>query len=242
MWLEAVSLPSGDEEKCPTCGCCVQRRHYGEMHAGSFVLDGQRVEIRRQPAAGFIDPVVLDPLTQYFDGGLYRLWPSERYYTRGGKKLHRDVWQSAFGPIPGGCHIHHRDSNPANNSLANLECMEPDEHQRGSRAKRERLENGHWFSEGARAAAAEWHKSEAGRLWHKRHAERSKSWTKWKRESKPCANCGHEFDALVRAEGRGHKFCGPTCKSSYHFKHRMARLKGRRLVPDGPGGRGIRLE
>src|SRR5258706_14810593 len=102
MWLEPIYKPEDHAEKCPTCRSGVRRRPHSEMHAGSFILDGERVEIRRTVAADFADPIVLDASTQYFDGGLYRRWPSERYYSRGGKKLHRDAWQGAFGKIPEG--------------------------------------------------------------------------------------------------------------------------------------------
>lgn len=222
MWLESIPKSPDHSETCPTCGSCVQRRSYGEMYAGSFILDGERVEIRKQPAEGFIDPIVLDPLTQYFDGGLYRVWPAERYPSRGGKKLHRDVWQSAFGPVPAGCHIHHRDRNPNNCQLSNLECMPAAAHlshtwteSRGAKAK------GDHFSHFARERATEWHQSEEGRLWHKRHAQRSQSWTKWKREPRPCLECGKEIMAIVRAGGHQQKFCGNNCKAT-HYRKRKA--------------------
>lgn len=205
MWLEAIHECGADGHKCPTCGGEVQRRAYGEMYAGAFVLDGQRVEIRRTPIAGFIDPIVLDPLTQYFDGGLYRVWPSSPYYTRGGKFIHRDVWRTAFGPIPTGCHIHHRDSDLRNNQLSNLECLPAAEHLKIDRRPTT-------FTDGARAAAAEWHRSEEGRLWHRRHAERSKSWTKWKREDRPCPECGVIFSALIRKSGNAQIYCSSACK------------------------------
>lgn len=38
--------------------------------------------------------------------------------------LHRFVWQEAHGPIPDGYHIHHRDHDPGNNALENLELIE----------------------------------------------------------------------------------------------------------------------
>jgi hypothetical protein len=182
------------------------------MHAGSFVLDGQRMEIRRVPDAEYRDPVYLDEITQYFDGGLYRMWPSDSYLSRGGKKLHRDVWTAAFGQIPGGCHIHHRDGNVLNNRLENLECLDAREHLSGSRGKRRPLENGTWFTANARDKAAEWHRSPEGRLWHKRHAKRSKSWTKWKRTEKKCAHCGKLHMALVRKSGNSGKYCSQACK------------------------------
>lgn len=211
MWLETLHKPEKDQECCPTCRGGVQRRTYGEVYAGAFIQDGQRLEIRRVPATGYYDPVVLDPLTQYFDGGLYRIWPSERYYSRGGKKLHRKVWECAFGSIPKGHHIHHKDANTANNSLSNLECLPAKENlaemlKRTSVARKTR-----GFGAKAREAAAAWHKSEEGRLWHKRHAERQKTWTKWKREQRACLECGKEFLALIRASGRSQKYCSRRC-------------------------------
>ena len=218
MWLESLSLAEDHAEKCPTCGGGVRRRAHSAMHAGSFISDGKRVDIRKRPAADFANPVVLDPLTQYFDGGLYRMWPSERYLSRGGRKLHRDVWTSAFGPVPAGCHIHHRDEDVSNNQLANLQCTPASEHRAHAqkRAIQRRAANGtvvEHFKESARDAAAKWHASDEGRLWHSRHAIRAQSWTKWKREEKHCEACGAAYQALVRANGRQQRYCTNTCKT-----------------------------
>lgn len=218
MWLETVRASKGHKEKCPTCGGCVRKRVFGEMHAGSFVLDGRRVEIRRVPDTEYVDPIVLDELTQYFRGALYRMWPSDRYYSKGGSRLHRDAWKAAFGPIPAGCHIHHRDGNTANNLLANLECQDASEHLASSRAKR----TGNTISPAARAGAAAWHGSDAGRLWHKQMAERSKSWTKWKREPKNCPECNVEFLGLVRKSGNTQIYCGSACKVAAYRKRGKA--------------------
>lgn len=222
MWLEAVQESEGHAQRCPCCGGPVQRRLYGEMYAGSFIHDGQRVEIRRVPSEGFIDCVVLDPLTQYFDGSLYRHWPSEMYYSCGGKKLHRDVWTSAFGPIPKGCHIHHKDSNPANNALSNLECVDASEHLSSTWHRSRAAGLLSPFGELAREKAADWHRSEAGRLWHSRHAKRTKSWTKWKREERECPNCRKPFNALVRA-GNSQKYCSEKCKMADYRKRNAAK-------------------
>lgn len=223
MRMEAISQPKSDALKCPNCGGAVHRRPYGEMHAGSQVQDGKRVEIRRIPDEGFADPIVLDVITQYFDGGLYRVWPGEKYLSRGGKKLHRDVWAGAFGDIPRGCHIHHRDSNPANNQLDNLECIPAKEHMALTfeNSREDRAARG-WFTDGARDAAADWHRSEEGRLWHKRHAKRAKGWLKWKREEKPCPQCGKLFNALVRKSGAAQIYCHPNCKAAAYRARRHA--------------------
>lgn len=207
MWLENVPESEDHAAKCPTCGGGVQRRAYGEMYAGSFISNGQRVEIRRTPREGFADPVVLDPITQYFDGGLYRLWPSDKYLSRGGKKIHRDVWQGAFGPIPSGCHIHHRDHDPKNNLLANLECMPASQHLSENRARYERT-----IGPLARERAAEWHRSEEGRLWHRRHMQRVKTWTKWKRVEKLCLFCKKKYQGVERKSGQNQVYCTEKCK------------------------------
>lgn len=210
MWLEAVSESSCVEEQCPTCGSGVRRRPYGEMHAGSFVLDGRRVEVRGKPPADFADPIVLDPITQYFDGHLYKVWPKSRYFSRGGNRyIHRMVWAAAFGPVPVGCHIHHRDANRANNAIANLECLPKSEHLSKTGGLRKGRDA---FSEWARDSAKAWHGSEAGRLWHSRHARETKPWKKWKRQSIHCAHCGVDFMGVVRPRGRAQKWCSNSCK------------------------------
>lgn len=225
MWLDAIRKPEADEARCPTCGGGVCRRDYGEMHAGSFVLDGQRVEIRKRVAAGFADPVVMDAGTQYFDGGLYRLFPREKYFARGGHTLHRDVWIAAFGPVPDACHIHHRDGATFNNAIRNLECLPRGEHLSLSwqNSKANRTEH---FTVGARAAAAAWHGSEAGRIWHSRHAKREKGWTKWRREPRNCPSCGAEFNCLIRKSGYTQVYCSLNCKAAGFRKRRAATREG----------------
>lgn len=208
MWLETIHKPSCDEEKCPTCAGGVRKWLFGEMYAGSFIQNGERVGISRKPNKGFSNPIVLDPITQYFDGGLYRLWPSDKYLSRGGKKLHRDVWRSAFGVIPDGCHIHHKDSNPKNNQLHNLECIPAKIHL--SETWHANPKKG--FNQSARDSATAWHQSDEGRLWHKRHAARQQFWTKNKREEKPCLQCNVLFMALVRKSASMQKYCTEACK------------------------------
>lgn len=226
MWLETLHDKQAHEAGCPTCGGGVRRRVYGEMYAGSFVHDGQRVEIRRVPGEGFADPIYLDPITQYFDGGLYKMWPSERYLSRGGKKLHRDVWQAAFGPVPAGCHVHHKDGDILNNKLDNLECLPAKEHLSlpNKYAK---------FSDKAREKAGEWHKSEEGRLWHSRHAKRTQSWTKWKRIEKTCVQCGQLFVGIERKSGNNQKYCGSACRVAFYRARVEAARKAGCVVPDG---------
>jgi len=234
MRLETIQQPTHNSTKCPSCGGNVQRRVYGEMHAGAQILNGERVEISRTPDAGYADPIWLDEITQYFDGGLFRLWPAEHYFARGGKSLHRAVWASAFGLIPAKHHIHHKDGNPRNNSLYNLELLPAAEHLALSSKNRQKPEGG-WFSEKARQSAADWHGSEEGRLWHKRQAERTKSWTKWKRVPANCLGCGEEYQKLLRKNGREQKYCSNNCKAR-HYRQKRAEANGNSsgVVPDSP--------
>lgn len=222
MRLEAVSKPEDHAEKCPTCGGGVCRRPYSEMYAGSFIRDGERVEIRAIPKAGFSDPIYLDAGTRYFDGVLYRLWPGETYFASGSGRLHRKAWAGAFGAIPKGCHIHHRDDDPSNNLLSNLECISAKQHlsETWERHRERRAVKGH-FTEQAKDAARDWHQSEAGRLWHSRNAKRTKSWTKWKREPRDCPHCNKTFDALIRKSGHPQVYCTTACK--------VAAYRGRKL-------------
>ncbi len=54
--------------------------------------------------------------------------PSGTQRARGVKRLHQEIWEDNYGPIPPGHHIHHRDNNPLNNDLANLECVPHSKH------------------------------------------------------------------------------------------------------------------
>lgn len=73
-----------------------------------------------------------------FNGVSYSRYPGERYYWANrwdsvakryrSESLHRAVWKHHFGPIPDGCHIHHKDKDWNNNDISNLECLTPKEH------------------------------------------------------------------------------------------------------------------
>jgi hypothetical protein len=46
------------------------------------------------------------------------------------RALHRDVWISARGPIPDGCHIHHKNNEWGKNDAKDLGCLGPSDHRR----------------------------------------------------------------------------------------------------------------
>lgn len=73
-----------------------------------------------------------------FNGRKYQLEPCKRYYTRqawsaaGPSSLHRAIWEHHYGPIPDYHDIHHKDENPLNNDISNLECVDRGKHHRNS--------------------------------------------------------------------------------------------------------------
>lgn len=69
------------------------------------------------------------------------------YYLGPEKTEHRLVWTNAFGKIPEGHDIHHKDGNKSNNDIENLECLPRSEHIRlhrtGTRISAENAEKLH---------------------------------------------------------------------------------------------------
>src|SRR3990167_2746282 len=86
--------------------------------------------------------------------------------------LHRQIWEDDHGKIPNGLFIHHKDSNPLNNDIGNLECVAPGEHTKhhtnNAQFKKQARIN---LSKYAQPKAREWHKSKSGRDWHKLHGK-----------------------------------------------------------------------
>jgi hypothetical protein len=71
---------------------------------------------------------------QKFLGKWYYRYGGNQYFwnKNGGKStsLHRAVWEHHNGPPPPGCHVHHKDGDPANNDIANLEIYTASDHAR----------------------------------------------------------------------------------------------------------------
>ena len=63
----------------------------------------------------------------------------------------------------------------------------------------------------ARPKASEWHKSNAGKKWHKEHYEKMKD--KWhKHYIFNCLQCGVEFESTQIKS----KYCSNKCKAKYY--------------------------
>lgn len=180
-----------------------------------------------------------------FQGVKYRRYPeaknwAERSYflpgiadrQKGHRRLHEDLWIAAHGPIPPGCHIHHRDHNPLNNELSNLICITKDEHaehhandRRGEVGEQQRAHLAN-----IRELAAEWHRSDEGRAWHSEHGARS-----WDRRIYVELECDHcEISYLTRSRKGSERFCSNACKSAARRARGVDDIDGICLICDAP--------
>lgn len=164
----------------------------------------------------------MEPLSVEYRGKLYRRNPHAKqrahrvYYWCHDKwkkpphSLHRDMWIDAYGPIPRGMHVHHKDCNPFNNRLSNFELKSARQHMADHMRdpKRKRQSRHNILRYGVPAARA-WHKSEAGRAWHSRHAK--KQWRNPIVHQRICEECKKPFKAFHRLARR----CGNRCHQRY---------------------------
>lgn len=162
--------------------------------------------------------------TVEFNGRKYRRYPESsnpahrRYFGRSGARLHRDVWEYHNGPVPSGMHIHHIDGDTGNNDIQNLACVSRADHWKEHAEElsaRSRTPEQFEHLERIRPKASEWHRSEAGRAWHREHAQRSlaKTWGKPRPVVQipyQCTWCGQE--AIGNSPKR--KYCCVACQSA----------------------------
>lgn len=157
-----------------------------------------------------------------FNKIVYRRYPnskneSDRKYFRCGKGdvrrgygyLHRDVWVYHHGWIPESYHVHHRDGDPGNNRLANLEVLTPEEHSRRHPFTPARLEGLRENLDAARVKASEWHRSAEGREWHREHGR--EVWRNRAEHERICGHCGKKYRTKVT--GKQPKYCSLNCRA-----------------------------
>jgi HNH endonuclease len=143
-------------------------------------------------------------------------WAERMYFTPGGShrergvgRLHQEVWKGANGPIPEGYHVHHKDENPLNNDPSNLECLPGEDHHARHLTTRvyqtpRRLAH----LDEIRPLAAEWHRGEQGRAWHREHGRRT--WDGREPATYACEQCGAAFESRA---SQGHsRFCSAYCR------------------------------
>ncbi len=131
-----------------------------------------------------------------FDNSNIEYWYSARGVKEHGGKvtaLHRVLYEEAYGAIPVGYQVHHRDGNGLNNALENLQAVTAAEH----RAI-------HGLS-GYCLWTKEQHRAEAKRKW----AER-------KPRVIVCPGCNCDFETTaIHAQ-----FCNPKCRRKYYYRER----------------------
>ena len=166
--------------------------------------------------------------TVTFNGIKYRRYPNaknasdRKYYTaskadriagRAGY-LHRDVWKAAHGEIPPGFDIHHKDGDPNNNDVSNLECVERSRHHKECHPVR----NPRTFTADDYKKAADWHRSEEGHKWHTRTS---------RLYERKCPLCGAVYQTKGN-EGKnwsGKRFCSRHCAQVYNNGARRGRIQ-----------------
>lgn len=134
-----------------------------------------------------------------------------------GRRLHRVVWEYFNGSIPTGYDIHHKDHNKKNNDIENLTCVSRKEHRRihADEVSPETIAKMRKnLTDNARPLASQWHKSEAGREWHRVQYERTKDRLHAKKKF-ICEYCGREYEGTVHSVNR---FCSNKCKSAWRRK------------------------
>lgn len=148
-----------------------------------------------------------------------------RFTITGGKKYHYNstlrkhlqqyIWEKENGNIPKGYEIHHIDMNTENNKIENLQLLTMKDHKELHKTLSWNEERRNWAKENvqakARPKADEWHGSEEGLEWHRKHYEKYKD-KLLKKEKFKCECCGVEFESVVKDVNR---FCSNKCKSKF---------------------------
>lgn len=133
-------------------------------------------------------------------GYYYHKWKSKgKYYS---KLLHHAVYESVYGEIPKGHVVHHKDGNPLNNNIENLQCVTISEHSKIHR---------HF------AKYAETHKEEMRKRGFNKenwHSRRKLVEQKLQENKKVCKGCGKEFAATNTHQ----KYCSIPCYRQWRLQ------------------------
>jgi len=153
-----------------------------------------------------------------YKGRVYYRYPKakasnhRKYFRRAaGKKgctpisLHREVWEEHNGSIPEGFHVHHKNEDPSDNDIGNLECVDKKAHMERHRGRNFSEENLANLSQG-REKALEWRRSPEGKAWYKKHGEYLRGKFR-KRSIIACSACGKTFYPKEKTS----KFCSREC-------------------------------
>lgn len=165
-----------------------------------------------------------------FAGVIYRRYPlsktsSDRNYFRAGHgdhvkrgrtSLHRDVWTFANGPISDGHDVDHKDGNPLNNAIDNLQLLTEAEHHAKHAHEQGERSRARWAAmsdeqrDAMLASAAAWHSTPAGRAWHAEHAR--KFMAALPQVDMECERCHGKYTVKSHVKSWG-RFCSNKCRA-----------------------------
>lgn len=136
-------------------------------------------------------------------------------------RAHRWVWECTHGPIPKGYHVHHKDHNPSNNDISNLELICKHRHASIHASSKENIERLKKASKIGLENAKAWHRSPEGREWHRKQIYMHTPWFKDNRPLIPfrCSRCKAEFTS--KSDQDGPRFCSPKCKTLYRYHSKV---------------------
>lgn len=154
-----------------------------------------------------MDPVILSPTKQQFNGTTYYLVGG--YYTNKWDdplRLHQRVWKEVNGPIPKRHHIHHINGDTGDNRAENLQCLSPTEHAALHPNTRP-------FPKACLDAAAAEKRTPEGRARAKTAAQKAAVTTRLRHEKQfVCIQCAKPFRALRSPSG----MCDQVCRKRRH--------------------------
>jgi hypothetical protein len=132
---------------------------------------------------------------------------------KGAKGLHVAVWQFHHErTVPRGQIIHHKDHDPFNNTIGNLECVTASEHHKEHPHRDPQAQKEHLAA--IREMTKAWHRSPEGREWHRQNAANyvRKPLAAW------CVECGEPFTAKQRRA----RYCSALCGNRYRHRRIVA--------------------
>lgn len=148
--------------------------------------------------------------TQEFKGKQYFLYPKERYFSRGNKRMHTTVYKFYYGDIPKNYHVHHSDGNTWNNEITNLQLVQKNKHLQ-EHGKERFNKNKEWFKDFHAKGiekATQWHKSKEGIEWHSE--QQKENWKSKQWHIKICSICNKEYKTPFPERS---KYCHQNCKA-----------------------------
>lgn len=169
----------------------------------------------------------------YYNGRYYYPRGNGYYYNSHLRKyLHQMVWITEMGPIPKGYEIHHTDFNRENNDISNLQCITREEHRKlhaDALTDEQREFYRRNVKEKAIPAARAWHKTDAGKEWHRQHIKKQIANGQLNKKMKfNCSYCGKEFESLARNLDANH-FCSNNCKARFLRRKRSQDKSDKRV-------------